>query len=304
MGNQTTTQVFLSRLSSTLVLWATVTAVFFLQNPWGFVGLITVLGIASANEFFRMSKKAAYPAQTWLGIGFSSLYLIAACSILAHSGDHAHPYLTQLDAAAICGLTLFSFIYQLKVEVKNAEPLTSVATTVLGFIYVTVLFSYMARILFIPLDSTEAQPLIPGAYLLLWLCIVTKFTDMGAYLTGTFCGKVLKLKTHKMIPHISPGKTWEGFFGAIIIALASAASLYALIPEELSMLMGWGHVITLGILLPLFAVAGDLAESVIKRSLAIKDSGSFLPGIGGALDLIDSLCFTAPVLYFYLIWIT
>ena len=75
-------------------------------------------------------------------------------------------------------------------------------------------------------------------------------------------------------------------------------------PEKLPMLFGWTHVIVLGIVLPLFAVVGDLAESVVKRSLQIKDSGSFLPGIGGALDLIDSLCFTAPVVYFYITWIS
>ena len=106
-----------------------------------------------------------------------------------------------------------------------------------------------------------------------------------------------------MIPHISPGKTWQGFFGGILIALGSAYGLYAMMPEQLSMLQGPMHVIILGIILPLFAGVGDLAESVIKRSLDIKDSGTFLPGIGGALDLIDSLCFTAPVLFFYLMWI-
>ena len=188
-------------------------------------------------------------------------------------------------------------------KVESSEPLTKVASTTLGFLYVAFLFSFMARIIFLTPEHVTAHSTVPGAWLLLWLCVVTKFTDMGAYLTGTFCGKVLKLKTHKMIPHISPGKTWEGFFGAIIIALASAALLYALMPVKLAILSSWTHVIILGMLLPLFAVVGDLAESVIKRSLSIKDSGNFLPGIGGALDLIDSLCFTAPVLYFYLIWI-
>ena len=70
------------------------------------------------------------------------------------------------------------------------------------------------------------------------------------------------------------------------------------------MLGGWTHVIILSIILPLLTVVGDLAESVIKRSLAAKDSGNTLPGIGGALDLIDSLCFTAPALYFYLLWLS
>ena len=66
------------------------------------------------------------------------------------------------------------------------------------------------------------------------------------------------------------------------------------------MLGGWPHVIALGLVIALFTVIGDLAESVLKRSLGAKDSGTMLPGIGGALDLIDSLCFTAPVMYLYL----
>ncbi len=138
---------------------------------------------------------------------------------------------------------------------------------------------------------------MPGAFVLLWLLAVTKFTDMGAYITGSLFGK------HKMIPHISPGKTWEGFFGAILFAQLAACGIYALIPEKLSALDSWRHVIALGFLLALLAVIGDLAESVVKRSLHAKDSGNMLPGIGGGLDLIDSICFTAPALYFYLVWL-
>ena len=146
---------------------------------------------------------------------------------------------------------------------------------------------------------------VPGAMLLLWMIAVTKFTDMGAYIVGSAIGR------DKMIPHVSPGKTWQGFGGAIFFALLAGCGLYALCKDDmpnfatgLHVLGGWGHVIGLSIVMALLAVVGDLAESVVKRSLNAKDSGSMLPGIGGALDLIDSLCFTAPVLYFYLQWMT
>ena len=135
-----------------------------------------------------------------------------------------------------------------------------------------------------------------GALLLLWLIAVTKFADMGAYLTGSLIGR------HKMIAHVSPGKTWEGFGGALVFSQLAGCGLYAAFPNELAMLGNYGHVVTLGLLLAILAVVGDLAESVIKRALGAKDSGSMLPGIGGALDLIDSVCFTAPALYFYLKW--
>jgi phosphatidate cytidylyltransferase len=75
------------------------------------------------------------------------------------------------------------------------------------------------------------------------------------------------------------------------------------LPDQLAALHSWPHVVALGFLLAILAVVGDLAESVVKRSLQAKDSGNMLPGIGGGLDLIDSICFTAPALYFYLVWI-
>lgn len=250
-----------------------------------------------------MAQAGKFPTQNIFGPLTSLAFLALVCGTLALQGNAALNTISSIDGAAISLVVLFSFIIQLLKPVDGSEPLKRVAATVLGFLYIAFLFSFMARLLFLqPAEGIESTA-VPGAWLLLWVCVVTKFTDMGAYLTGTFCGKVLKLKTHKLIPHISPGKTWEGFFGAIVIALGSAAALYAFMPEKLSQLGGWTHVIILGIILPLFAVVGDLAESVIKRSFQIKDSGSFLPGIGGALDLIDSLCFTAPVLFYYILWV-
>ena len=102
-----------------------------------------------------------------------------------------------------------------------------------------------------------------------------------------------------MIPHISPKKTWEGFFGALAFSLLASWGMWKLMPGHLSAL-SLTHAVVLGLLLGFAAVIGDLAESIIKRSTGVKDSGSFLPGIGGALDLVDSLLFTAPLLFFYL----
>ena len=138
---------------------------------------------------------------------------------------------------------------------------------------------------------------LPAAVLLVWLLAVTKFTDMGAYIVGSLIGR------HKLIPHVSPGKTWEGLAGALVFSQLAGCGLYAALPRELAVLGGWGHVIFLGLILAALAVLGDLAESVVKRALQAKDSGRMLPGIGGALDLIDSVCFTAPGLYFYLQWV-
>jgi phosphatidate cytidylyltransferase len=107
---------------------------------------------------------------------------------------------------------------------------------------------------------------------------------------------------HKMIPHISPGKTWEGLAGAFLGAFAAAHGMVALFGSHIPMI-DHAHAAGLAVALAIITVVADLAESVVKRCLAVKDSGHFLPGIGGALDLIDSLLFTAPAawLYFHLV---
>jgi len=86
----------------------------------------------------------------------------------------------------------------------------------------------------------------------------------------------------------------------LLFSQLAACGLFAAFPTQLSVLANYRHVIALALLLAMLAVLGDLAESVLKRALKAKDSGRMLPGIGGALDLIDSICFTAPALYFYL----
>src|SRR5437763_16793768 len=117
---------------------------------------------------------------------------------------------------------------------------------------------------------------------------------MGAYLTGSAIGR------HLMTPHLSAKKTWEGFFGALIFALLCSLMLFKLMPGHLAMLT-WTHATVLGLLLGFAAIIGDLGESIIKRSTGVKDYGRLLPGIGGALDMIDSMLFIASPFFFYLL---
>jgi phosphatidate cytidylyltransferase len=165
------------------------------------------------------------------------------------------------------------------------------AYTLFGLLYVLWLFNFTTKILY--LTPRSGTGIVTGQFYCLYLIAVTKFSDMGAYLTGSAIGR------HLMVPQISAKKTWEGFFGALGFALFCSLALFKLMPGHLAML-SWTHATILGLLLGFAAVIGDLAESIIKRSTGVKDSGNFLPGIGGALDLIDSLLFTAPLLFFYL----
>ena len=123
---------------------------------------------------------------------------------------------------------------------------------------------------------------------------MTKLTDIGAYLVGSAIGK------DKLVPQISPGKTWQGFWGALFFAVAGSYAFYFIAGDHIPIITAV-HAGLLGLVIALVAVLGDLAESIMKRSLAVKDSGHVMPGIGGFLDLIDSVIFTAPIFYFYLL---
>lgn len=283
-------QVFGARLFSTLLMWAIVTAAFVSGNAWVFMGLVSVLSFLGVLEYFQMTKKKGMPSQPRWGIGLSFVYLVSVCSWLGIHGRDGMSEVFALDILFIVVLTMGSFLFQLRREVQGHKTLMEIAMTLLGFVYVVVLFNFLQRLLFIP----ENGNVISGAWLIIWLVIVTKFADMGAYITGSLIGK------HKMIPHISPGKTWEGFGGALVFSLLGGCLLFAMLPEHLAVLGSWQSVIILSLVLSVLAILGDLAESVVKRSIGIKDSGKTLPGIGGALDLIDSICFTAPVLFFVL----
>jgi len=270
--------VFARRSASTVFLWGLVTAIFISHRSWG------VLRAAAVKCFPRC------------GILLAAVYSGGIYWHFVHGGTTVP---LDVDALAVFIAVAVPFALQLRDPIRGQEGLLAVAANLLGFVYIAFLFNFTARVTFVAPGANTVPGLVAnsGAVLLLWLLAVTKFTDMGAYIVGSMIGR------HKMIPHVSPGKTWEGFGGALLFSQLAACGLYALCPESLVFLKSWGHVVFLGALLAVLAVIGDLAESVLKRSINAKDSGSMLPGIGGSLDLIDSLCFTAPALYFYLKWV-
>ncbi|MEP2776230.1 MAG: phosphatidate cytidylyltransferase [Luteolibacter sp.] len=278
--------VFLKRGFSTLLLWGVVAAIFASMFPAAYMALIGVLALISTVEYFRMLRGADVKCFPRFGLIIALGYCGVAYVNFLYGAKDIPPV---VDACAIFLAVTGAFTLQLRYPIKGIEALLAVAANLLGFLYIAYLFNFTARISF----GMPGEGAVPGAFVLLWLLAVTKFADMGAYITGSLIGK------HKMIPHISPGKTWEGFGGALFFSQLAACGLFALMPAQLAALHSWPHVIALGFILSVLAVVGDLAESVVKRALHAKDSGNMLPGIGGGLDLIDSICFTAPALWFY-----
>lgn len=283
-------QVFRDRLMSTLVIWAIVTAVFLSANPSAFFGLIAFLSLTGAWEFRNLFSKFPGAGCRNLGLIAGSLVMLWLGYSLVKNGEARMGY--DWEMFGICLTVLGAFCWRFRNGIEGRDSVDSVGDALLAYLYVPILFgAFTLRLMVLP----DVDAAVPGAWLIIMMCASAKFTDMGAYITGSLIGK------NKMAPHLSPAKTWEGFFGAQAFAQLGAWGVWALGGDALSWIAPL-HVLVIGILMAFSSVTGDLAESVLKRSLQVKDSGNWMPGIGGILDLIDSLCFAAPVLYFYLIF--
>ena len=279
---------FVLRFISTVVLWSIALVIAFSGHEFAFYALICVFGLIALWEFYRMLDHRELPNFKVTALICGTIMLVGSFYYFSKTGP-AQSY--DFEVAVLLFFLLTVFGRQMFQRLRHDEPLQTMAYTLFGLLYVLWLFNFTTKILYLtPRSSTGA---VTGQFYVLYLIAVTKFSDMGAYLTGSAIGR------HQMVPHISAKKTWEGFFGALGFALLCSLLLFRVMPGHLSML-SWTHATVLGLLLGFGAIIGDLAESIIKRSTGVKDSGNFLPGIGGALDLVDSLLFTAPLMFFYL----
>lgn len=279
---------FFRRLSSTLVLWTLLVSSILIGSDLGFYFLILFMALVGLYEYFHMVKEQGAPVFTLTGMICGGVYLTASFFFLRSQGNE-HSLDLEMGILVLFLFTIFA--RQMFRGVALREPLEAIAYTVFGLLYIPWLFNFITKIIYLTPRAADGSP--TGQYYVIFLILVTKFSDMGAYVFGSIFGK------HPFVPHISPKKTWEGFFGALFSSVLGGMWLYYFMPNRLPAFR-FDDVLGLSLLLGFVAVVGDLAESIIKRSAHAKDSSHILPGIGGTLDLIDSLLFTAPVLYFYL----
>ena len=277
-------QIFIVRLRSTLVLWTIIGLSIWSGIDWLIAAVVAGFGFLTAVEYARMEHDdAGFRSQAWFAIALSFLYWVVSCvQIFLH---HTEPP-WWVDAAVFVAAVQGAFVIALLRQLEGRATLLRIFNAVFITVYGTLLFGFMQRLFFF-----DGMP--SARYLALTIIMVTKFADVGAYGLGSIFGR------HKMIPHISPAKSWEGLAGAFIFSTAAMICMMVLVPEKLAPLT-WRHAMILAPLLCISGVVGDLAESVLKRCHGIKDSGHRLPGIGGILDLTDSVLFTAPVAYLYL----
>ncbi|MBX7207424.1 MAG: phosphatidate cytidylyltransferase [Verrucomicrobiaceae bacterium] len=281
-------RVFFTRLVSTVLLWSLMAAAFVAGQDWVFVTLAAGFGIAGGAEYFRLMRADGGARE------FRALGLVVCAAYWAASSwwvlvRHA-PQPMWMDVAAVAVVVQGAFLLTLRRPLEGPLSLQRIFGSVTGVVYTAVLFGFALRIMYF---KHGHQP-PGGVFLMLYLVVVTKFCDAGAYAFGVLFGR------HKMIPHISPAKSWEGLVGAFVGGIVTAALMLACFSDRLHPL-GWMSGLLVAPALCSVGVVGDLAESVLKRCFIIKDSGHALPGIGGVLDLTDSLIFTAPVFYLCLV---
>jgi len=285
-------QVFMRRLGSFIVLWAVVLTALFSSNRWVsnhvFLLAMVLLAAFGLAEFYGLAAKRGVGCFKHWGILGGVLLMIGTflnlTGLLGTSGSPArvNDFETSFIIVFVLGLCLCQFFSR-----SHTAGMLAIGMTLLGLMYVAWLLNFVQKINFFFFPGTA------GGYYLLFFIVITKLSDTGAYACGSLIGR------HKLCPRISPGKTWEGFAGAIVVSTLASLLLAHFLGQKLPG-MNWIHATILGVVLGAGAVVGDLIESLFKRDAGAKDSGKFFPGIGGILDLLDSLLFNAPIMYLYL----
>ncbi len=291
-------KVFLQRSFSTVLLLGILAGVLIWNHEAGYYGLISLFCVLTAWEWRHMIKVSGKAGQAnvafWAGALYPVLLSFICCRI---DDDSVLPHHCVMLAPAV--VAIVAFIIEMKNPIEGSRSLRSVATTTLSFIYPGWMFSFAIPAIYEGfLPNAEFGP--TGAPFLvsviLWVVLVTKMSDIFAFVSGFMMGG--RFFERKLIPHISPKKTWEGIIGSWIITNVAAQLMLV---HWLGCPWGWTCLWqgTLGVtIIFVLSVYGDLAGSLIKRSLNVKDSGALLPGIGGIYDLIDSPAFTVPVACF------
>ncbi|MFC1840757.1 phosphatidate cytidylyltransferase [Thermodesulfobacteriota bacterium] len=250
------------------------------EYRWIFYSVLCLFSLAGLNEYYRITTP---DLPLFVKIASNLLTILLFASLIMKQG--------QLTMSLFPFFILLPMIYYLFADpIKNEHLSSDIAKAVLGPFYVC-----LPLALLIPIDLQSISPFYKYSYDLkgIWIFFLLAIifaNDTGAYYGGKLFGK------HKLYRSVSPKKTWEGAICGVILALFISIlflKLFKFHPVDPA-------IVAVILILSVAGQVGDLAESMLKRSHNIKDSGALLPGHGGVLDRIDSLLFAIPVLYIFL----
>jgi phosphatidate cytidylyltransferase len=262
---------FSKRVITSTVLLGLTGVILFFTHPFCFSLEVVFFVTLALFEFFNLLSKENIPVYRLFGVVMGVIIPLIVTLELGktQSGD-------VLFLVLGC---LFLFLLEF-FRKNNPKALVGISLTLFGILYISWFLSFLVKIRFMP----------HGEWWIAYLVGVTKAADVGAYTAGTLFGR------HSLIPHVSPKKSVEGLFGGLAVSALASVAMAPILPIRFEFL----HLLVLGLLIGIVGQIGDLSESLMKRSLNAKDSGELLPGMGGVLDAVDSILFTAPIFYFHL----
>lgn len=273
----------LGRRLATATVFAFVVIGSIIAGPWTFGMLFALVTVLAINEFYVMLDVDNPDPIARIG---RRIYAICLGTIGYFAAFFYH--MGQLEMLSVESLLsvfapLVFIMFLIELYWSSKQPFRHLGYLALSFSYLAI---PLALLPFIAFHSGSYEPwMIIGVLLLIWA------SDSGAYLGGSLYGKT------KLFPRISPNKTWEGSLTGVAFTMIVAALL-----GYFSGSLTLAHWLAVGAIIAVFGPFGDLVESMLKRSLAIKDSGKLLPGHGGILDRFDAFIFVLPFVYAYLYW--
>lgn len=244
-------------------------------SVYSFMLIFLIISILGMYEFYKLSSQENIKPQILHGLILGA-YLFISISLFAHK---------IIDFKfVLLSIPLSAFIFIAELYRKTEHPFTNIAYTLLGVFYIALPLALL-NFFYSPFQISGEF----NTHILLGFFIITWFTDTFAYLIGSVIGK------HRLFERISPKKSWEGFVAAMVSGLL-AAFIISLIFKDL-LFYQW---VIISLIIVIIGTFGDLSESLFKRSINIKDSGTILPGHGGILDRFDSVFFSAPFVFIYI----
>lgn len=250
-----------------------------LYSAWSFVAVFCLISVLGLLEFYRLMRTEHTEPQVWPGIIIGNGLFLLFTWLMWNEGEMEWLFVS---------FPLVALIFIRELYLKHQHPFLNIAVTLTGMIYFTMPLMLMVKIAlgFTPDDDVDYHGrIIMGCILILWA------SDTGAYMLGSQIGK------HKLFERISPNKSWEGFAGAVLSSLFAAWVVSNWFTDLT--LQDW---MIIALIIVVSGTLGDLVESMLKRSVNVKDSGVLFPGHGGILDRFDGLLISMPFVFFYL-WV-